>query len=78
MVSKAVDLIEVERTVVSTNWRNDVEEKGKEGCIESMLKLGGIRHGILLSSEETMLNNTMYYKPKISERKDLKYISTKK
>lgn len=77
MASKAVDLIEVDRTVVSTNWRKNTEEKGKEGCIESMLKLKGIRRGILLPSKESILNSTMYYKPKISERKDLKYISTK-
>lgn len=34
MVSKAVDRIEVERTVVSKNWRKDIEGKGKEGCRE--------------------------------------------
>lgn len=71
MVSKAVDRIEVERTVVSKNWRKDIEGKGKEGC-RSMLKWGGIRHGIVLPSKETILNNTMYYKPQNIWKKGFK------
>lgn len=72
MVSKAVDCIEVERTVVSKNWRKDIEEKGKEGCVGSTLKWGGIRHGIVLPSKETILNNTMYYKPQNIWKKGFK------